>query len=102
MEYQCWRVYLAEKIEHVNGCTCFEKSGGDLGRSSLSTELIEPADLFVGGAGNEARSEYLAKRGVVLAPTETREIDESAIQMLFIWIASLIRSARVSALELQS
>src|SRR5689334_23908996 len=102
MQYQRRRFHFTEKIEDVDGRACFEKPRGDFGRCCFTAELVEPADLLIRGARNKARSEYLAKRRIVLAPTEPSQVDQRAIKTIFVRVTTLIRSARVSAVKHES
>src|SRR5882724_12607134 len=99
VQHQCPRLHLPEEFNDVDRSPRLEQSSSDLRRRRLPTEIIEPAYLFIGCLRDESRGEYLAKGGIILAPSKTSEIDERAVQTLFVRIATAKRSSGVAAVQ---
>ena len=99
VQHQRRRPHLSEQLRDVDHRPRLEQSRGDLRRRGLAAEIVEPADLFVGRARDEPRSEDLTEGRIITAPSETSEIDHRPVQALPVGIAAAKRPAGIAAVE---
>src|SRR5687767_7910598 len=93
------RADCPEQRRDIDVCARFEQPRSRLGRGRLAAELVEPADLLVARAGNEARSKHLAEYGIVAAPAEADEFDHRAVETFLVRVFAVISPARVAAVK---
>src|SRR6185295_13194716 len=96
------RAHPAEQVGDVDAGPGLQQLGRDPRRGRLAAELVEPVHLLVRRPRDEARGEYLAERGVVLAPAETSQLDDRAVLPLGVGIAAAGQAAGVAAVEQQA
>src|SRR5215468_7492780 len=99
VQHQGRRRPLPEQRHDVNHSPRLNKSSRHLRRSCLAAEIVEPANLFIGSPGNEPRGEYLAKGGIIIAPSETGHLDDRPVHALLILVATAKHAPGVAAVE---
>ena len=95
------RLDLAEQVGNVDCRARLEQPRRHFASAGPTTQLVEPADLRLTGAGNEARREDLAEHRILLSPADPHQLQHGAVFALALRIAALRPAAGVAAVENQ-